>query len=301
MRILFIGAVEISSSALRELVKSDAHLVGVIGSAVKQRNSDFSNLKPQAEVSDVPFLAVDDINSPLVVSWITDRHPDVTFCFGWSRLLGADTLKACGKLVVGFHPAKLPYNRGRHPLIWALALGLKETAITFFEMSENPDSGRILLQREVPISYEDVARTLYDRVQNVACESLGQLLGVCKGCLSDGNSPKDPRDNMSSVSGNEWRKRSREDGLIDFRMSSYSIYNLVRALSDPYPGAEFCHKGSYYRVFEALELKGRFANIEPGKVLRSSSMGVVIKCGTGCICFKQIVPELAVKAGDYIR
>ena len=38
---------------------------------------------------------------------------------------------------------------------------------------------------------------------------------------------------------NTWRKRSAKDGIIDWRMSSASIYNLVRGLSRPYVGADF--------------------------------------------------------------
>lgn len=50
------------------------------------------------------------------------------FCFGWSRLIKPPLLELPPMGVVGFHPAALPKNRGRHPLIRALVLGLRETA-----------------------------------------------------------------------------------------------------------------------------------------------------------------------------
>ena len=59
-------------------------------------------------------------------------RPDIIFCFGWSRLIKEELLKIPKKGVVGYHPAMLPKNRGRHPLIWALALGIKTTGSTFF-------------------------------------------------------------------------------------------------------------------------------------------------------------------------
>ena len=50
--------------------------------------------------------------------------------------------------ILGYHPSLLPFNRGRHPIIWALALGLKETGSTFFFMDENADTGDIVSQKK---------------------------------------------------------------------------------------------------------------------------------------------------------
>lgn len=69
--------------------------------------------------------------------------------------------------------------------------------------------------------------------------------------------------------GNTWRKRTKMDGVIDWRMSSRAIYNLVRALSRPYAGAHFNYKDSEYKVWKCEEfVEESFKNIEPGKVIR---------------------------------
>ena len=65
------------------------------------------------------------------ISFITEKSPDVIYCFGWSHILSKKILKLPPYGVVGFHPAELPNNRGRHPIVWALFLGLKKTASTF--------------------------------------------------------------------------------------------------------------------------------------------------------------------------
>jgi methionyl-tRNA formyltransferase len=67
--------------------------------------------------------------------------------------------------VVGLHPAALPANTRRHPLIWALVLGLQDTAWTFFFMDAEADSGNILSQRNIPIDDDDYARILYNKIQ----------------------------------------------------------------------------------------------------------------------------------------
>ena len=74
--------------------------------------------------------------------------------------------------VIGFHPAALPANRGRHPIIWSLALGLKSTASTFFFMDKNVDSGDILSQASIKISDSDDARSLYDKVTKTALSQI---------------------------------------------------------------------------------------------------------------------------------
>ena len=126
--------------------------------------------------------------------------------------------------VVGYHPAALPANRGRHPLIWALVLGLEKTASTFFFMDEGVDSGDILSQRSITITWDDDARTLYCRVTATALDQIGEFVSA----LISGNYLRTSQD-KSKVS--YWRKRESNDGKIDWRMSAKSIHNLVCGLT----------------------------------------------------------------------
>ena len=91
--------------------------------------------------NNIPVRYTPSINSEEVIGWISDLAPDVIFCFGWSQLFKKKLLNIASLGVIGFHPALLPANRGRHPLIWSLILGLKETGSSFFFMDEGADSG----------------------------------------------------------------------------------------------------------------------------------------------------------------
>ena len=130
MHIVFIGTVEFSLSALEQLVALNAEIVGVCTLKASTFNSDHVDLSSFSEAHGIPSLYADNINSTKTLGWIQEKSPDVIFCFGWSRLLKHDLLELAPMGVVGFHPAALPANRGRHPLIWALVLGLKKTAST---------------------------------------------------------------------------------------------------------------------------------------------------------------------------
>lgn len=110
-----------------------------------------------------------------MAQWLRELHPDYIYCFGWSYLLRKEILDLpkCG--VIGFHPAALPHNRGRHPIIWVLVLGLNRKASTLFFMDEGADSGDILSQKTVLVYETDTAFTLYERITGTALEQLEQF------------------------------------------------------------------------------------------------------------------------------
>ena len=83
------------------------------------------------------------------------------------------------------------------------------------------------------------------------------------------------------ASGNSWRKRTPDDGRIDWRMPAENIRNLVRALRPPYPGATCRNNTAESIVWQVETVAGVAENLEPGKILEASPTGIVIKCGLG--------------------
>lgn len=260
MRILFIGCVQSSAYFLRELISAGREPVGVVTRDKAGFHSDFADLGPICEEAGIPFIRVPDVNSEDSAAFIRRCEPDVLYCFGWSQLVKGPILAIPKLGSVGFHPAALPNNRGRHPLIWALALGLSETASSFFMMDERADTGAIISQEKVPVFYEDDAAALYKRVLRTAGN---QMLSFTEAFEAGTVLPQPQME-----AGNVWRKRCVSDGQIDWRMSSRAIYNLVRALARPYPGAHFMRAGDMVKVWRVKETGGENPqNIECGKVL----------------------------------
>ena len=93
--------------------------------------------------------------------WLRAYEPEVVFCLGSSEILGNDVLDMAPGRVIGFHQAALPRHRGRHPLIWTLALGLPEASSTCSVMDSGTDSGDIVNQQSVPVVYWDFASDVY--------------------------------------------------------------------------------------------------------------------------------------------
>lgn len=293
MRIIYIGAVEFSLYALKHLVESGAEIVGVCTLKESQFNADHVDLSRYSKAQGIPNLYSDDINSDKTLNWIKSKSPDVIFCFGWSKLIKPKLLDIPPLGVIGFHPAALPKNRGRHPIIWALVLGLKSTASTFFFINAGIDSGDILSQREISIDEEDDARSLYDKVIQTALKQLDEFIPL----LPKGTFARLKQDKKIA---NTWRKRNIADGTIDWRMSAECIHNLVRGLTKPYTGAHFMLDGKEIKVWRTSIIKDVESNIEPGKVLRHSSGGTIIKCGVGAITLLTTEPKFKVREGSYL-
>jgi methionyl-tRNA formyltransferase len=300
MRIGFMGSVEFSEHALRLILElsntEDVQLVGVVAKTKSKFNSDFVDIGKVARSAGVDVEKVHYYsNSKEAEEFLRKVKPDVIYCFGWSSILGKGILSIPKKGVIGFHPAKLPANRGRHPLVWALTLGLTETGSTFFQMDTDADSGPIISQKTVPIAPNEVARTLYDKVVAVAME---QIRVFTRELVADFEVLKV----QNSSHANSWRKRTVEDGLIDWRMSADSIHNLVRALSEPYVGAIFMFEGHRYTVWAtSVEDKEVAPNIEPGKILKKRKNRVLVKCaGLSSIWLVLVEPELIIENGDYL-
>lgn len=293
MRIVFIGCVEFSRHALEHILAIGGNVVGVCTRRESTLNSDFADLTPLCDAHGVPWCDAPDINSPDTVARISEWQPDVIFCFGWSRLLKKQLLDIPRLGVVGFHPAALPANRGRHPLIWALALGLKETATTFFFMDDGADSGEILSQQLIAIDDADDAGMLYAKMTRTALKQIEEFLPQ----LASGTELRSPQD-MSKA--NVWRKRGRADGVIDWRMSATSIHNLVRALTHPYVGASFDRDGIEHKVWKTARFDGVPENAEPGKIVGTTSGAPIIKCGEQGIILLDVEPRLSFEVGTYV-
>lgn len=293
MRILFIGCVKSSEIFLKALISMNTNIVGVITKEESFYNSDFVNISYLCVKENIAFKYVNNINSKDSIGFIKKVKPDVIFCFGWSQLLKEEILNIPAKGCYGFHPAALPNNKGRHPIIWALALGLNKTASTFFRMDTDADAGDIISQVEVTIEYEDDADMLYMKIMKFAVKQLEEITDR----LESDTLVLSKQENI----GNVWRKRGKQDGKIDWRMSSRTIYNLVRALTKPYMGAHFEYNSSDYKIWKVEEISDQgYENIEYGKVLKVySETEFLIRVADGIIHVLECEP-VKLQAGTYL-
>ena len=162
--------------------------------------------------------------------YIKDAEPDLIVVAGWSELIPEEILGIPKMGVIGFHPAKLPMDRGRSVLAWQIEDGYTETALTMFKYTDYPDGGDIIGQDIIKIEKEDYISDILDKV-DIATEN---LMKAYFPLLRQGLA-KPKKQDLSE--GSFRRLRNAGNSVINWNSNSETIYNKVRAISHPYPGA----------------------------------------------------------------
>ena len=296
MRIVFIGSSKSSKALLEKSIKLNLNIVGIC-TLKKSFNHDFCDLKKIFSNLKIPKFYSTDINSAASYNWIKNKKPDLIFCFGWSQILEKKIFLLPKIATIGFHPSELPKNRGRHPIIWSLALGLKKTASTFFLINnEKPDSGEIISQKKIKINNTDTAQTLYDKIIRQSLKQLSKIINIFK----EGKKIVKKKTNTS----NYWRKRNYLDGVIDWRMSAKKIYDLTRALDKPYMHSHFFLKKKEVKILSCKIINyknnNNNINLEPGKIILKRSNFFDVKCGEGVVRILKTNKKLKLDKINYL-
>jgi methionyl-tRNA formyltransferase len=253
-----------------------------------QENCWFGSVKDWADRNNAPLFCPKNVNTPDWVNKISALAPETIFSFYYRRLLSRKLLEIPSLGAFNLHGSLLPYYRGRCPVNWVLVHGERETGVTLHRMVEQADSGDILAQRAVPIAFEDTARSLLQKMCGQAALMLDEVLPMIKNGTFTGI-PQDVN------SGSYFGGRSPEDGRIDWRWPAVRIYNLVRAVTEPYPGAfTFTGAGEKIIVWKALPEAGGLPReagmiaMEEGAVFVSAGDGGRIKLLHMEICGKHL-------------
>jgi len=232
MSVVLIGGVEASLYCLKALAFDGAPISLVVGYPESLfTRAGYVSMRGACNLFSIPLLETEDINAPEVVERIKAAKPKLLVVTGWSQLLKKPLLDLGA---VGLHPTRLPEGRGRAPIPWTLIKGLQRSAASLFHLTAGVDDGDIIGQIEFDITDADDASSLYEKI----CEVYEKLVRRYVPMLLDGSAPRIPQDHSRATF---WPRRRPEDGLIDWSKSPREIYNLVRGLSHPYPGAfTFC-------------------------------------------------------------
>ncbi len=176
---------------------------------------------------------------------IKEINPDYIFVCGWSELIPEEVLHSVKKFVIGFHPSKLPYNRGRSVLAWQIEDGLNETALTMFVYNNFPDGGGIIAQENIKVNENDY---INDVLNKIDCATYNLMKSYFPLIRQGKINPK-PQD--LSV-GNFRRLRNNKDSLINWQSNSIDIFNKIRAISFPYPGADAFINNKKIKIWESI-------------------------------------------------
>ncbi|MGC9185477.1 MAG: formyltransferase [Thiomonas sp.] len=240
----------------------------------------FDRVADVAVEAGIPVAYVDEAVDGALIDRVVALAPDYLFSFYFRRMLPAPLLAAARIAALNMHGSLLPKYRGRVPVNWAVLHGETETGATLHVMDIKPDAGDIVAQQAVPILPDDTAKDVFDKLTVAAEIALWTVLPQ----LQRGEVPR--RAN-ALAEGSYFGGRKPEDGRIDWAQPAQSVYNLIRAVAPPYPGAFFDLGGHRFIVARARlarpELAGLLAASTPvgpavagGQMLARAADGGVI-------------------------
>jgi len=226
----------------------------------------FESVRELATERGIPFLTT-DINLPENVALVKGISPAFILSFYYRNMIKPEVLDIPSHGALNLHGSHLPKYRGRVPVNWAVINGETETGATLHYMVEKPDAGDMVDREKVTIAFTDTAHDVFGKVTDAAVTVISRAWPL----LRDGLAPRIP---MDLKAGSYFGGRKPDDGRIDWTKSAVQIYNLVRGVTHPYPGAFSYLDGKKIFIWQAWPMAGE---AEPGRIVSTTPLRV----GTG--------------------
>jgi methionyl-tRNA formyltransferase len=204
---------------------------GVTSGAVISSHSPMGELTAQGiEVFETDAYALDDERAS---RFFSQNEFGIGISMNWSRLIPESILDRFEAGVFGLHGScgYLPFGQGHANLNWSLIRGDWRYVMHLFKLDKFPDAPNIYGKEMFEVHEHDDIRTLQYKDLIVSRNLVAGLLKDYKDC-------KPIVTTFADNDVKEWYKRRRpEDGRVDITARTRDIYNLVRSVTHPFPGA----------------------------------------------------------------
>ncbi len=284
MRAVVFAYHSVGARGLRTLLAAGVEVALVVTHADDPNETIwFDSVAEVAAEHDIAIELVDQAVSEAQQRRVAELAPDYIFSFYFRRMLPAALLGSARIAALNLHGSLLPKYRGRVPVNWAVLHGERETGATLHLMEAKPDAGDIVAQQAVPILPDDTAREVFDKVTVAAEIALaGVLPSLLRGVV--------PRRRNALELGSYFGGRRPEDGRIDWMQPARRVYDLIRAVAPPYPGAFFDVGGRRLIVARARIARAALAAALPADAapgLHIAAGAALARCGDGGVIHLQ--------------
>jgi len=269
--ILVFAYHDVGYECLDALIQNDEYIVAVI---THENNPEeeiwFRSVAGLAEEYDIPVHTPESVNTPEWTERIRAMEPDLILSFYYRNMIKEEILNIPRLGAFNMHGSLLPKYRGRVPINWAVLHGEQTTGVTLHHMVKRADAGDIVDQEPVVIGPDDTTRDVFTKCVGAARLVLERRIEG----LTTGKAPRRKQDESQATT---FGGRKPEDGRIDWTQSAESIYNLIRAVTHPYPGAFTEIDGTRLFIWQAKPLHE--GEGKPGTVLSADPLRIA--CGNG--------------------
>ena len=212
-----------------------------------------------------------NLKSASISSMVSGLKPGIFFSFYYRQIIPIKLLDLAPFGGYNLHGSLLPKYRGRCPVNWQLINGEERSGLTLHKMERNPDTGPVIHQTEFSVHVDQTALGLYNQMVEISQEFLEESIFR----ILDENYVSKEQKGLEATT---YGARSPEDGLIDWHWPSRRVHNLVRALTDPYPGA-FTYSNLKILIWKTTVLEEGSENNNPGTVIAKN----IVACSSGSI------------------
>jgi len=303
LRVVFMGTPEFAVPSLRALEEAGYAMALVVTRPDARRGRGMCEspppVKQAAEEMGLEVVQPENLRDPELEERLKDASPDVIAVVAYGRILPPRILRLPRLGCVNLHASLLPRYRGPAPIHWAVINGEDETGVTTILMDEGEDTGDIIMQRSTPVSPDDTAGSLHDRLAEMGAELLCETLSR----LARGEARPRPQEGPSSRAPGLRPEHER----IDWGASARDVANLVRGL-EPWPGAYTTVAGRRLKIRRGRAVSGsdpsRSNGPRPGEVLGAGDEGILVACGRGgAYLVEEVQPDggRRMRSRDYLR
>jgi methionyl-tRNA formyltransferase len=281
IRIIFSGTPQFSIPSLEYFYKN-FNLVAIITKPDKKQGRGlkikYSPVKEFALKNRIIFFQPENLNDEEFIAKIKNLNPDFIVDVSYGKIFPLSLLKIPKECCINFHPSLLPGYRGPSPIRWVLINNEKITGVTSHIMSEQIDSGKIIFQKELNISFNEDYGSLYEKLSSISAEIIAPTFeNYYKKIFIEKAEDKYNIKNFYA------RKIEAEEFQINWNKTSVEIYNLIRA-SSPEPGAFTHYNGIIIKIYEVEIVNKLLSDFKPGQIVDADiKNGIFVKTSDGLI------------------
>ncbi len=286
MNIVFMGTPEFAVPTLEKLVASEHSVIAVVTQPDRPKGRGqgltASPIKILAVKSGIDVLQPEKARTPEFIETLRDLKPDLIVVVAYGQILKQEVLEIPRLFCMNLHSSLLPKYRGAAPINRAIIEGEKESGVTTMKMDVGMDTGDILLVHKTPITDQDNAQTLHDRLATAGASLVLETIQR----LEEKTLTPQPQDHDQATHA---AKLKKEDGLIDWQKDAVSLGNLVRGL-EPWPGAFTFFQSRRLRLCAVETAPGEEGD-RAGEIARITDHGIEVGTGQGRLVITQLQPE----------
>jgi methionyl-tRNA formyltransferase len=299
VRTVFMGTPQFAVTILESLLRSSYQVLAVYTQpdkpAGRGRPVVFPPVKKLALERQIPVIQPETFKSSEVMERLASFQPELIVVAAFGCILPQEVLSLPKFACLNVHPSLLPRHRGPSPVANTILCGDELTGVTIMVMDAGLDTGPILAQKKVGISFMDTTGSLSSKLADTGA---ALLLETLPKWLGGELKPQAQDESQATYS----KLITSKDGEIDWHLSALELWRMVRAYN-PWPSCYTWCQGKRLKIHKAIPL-GDVREREIGEVIalaEQPGVGVVTKQGILGLCQVQLEGKREMSAGDFVR